>query len=89
MLKLAMLFQYSNRILCANEKSFLWCELHRATEICRLCPILESKQEVHDLPDLGELSNPFTELLHVRLQPFERRFLRVVSVTPKRSDRLQ
>lgn len=68
---------------------FLFSELHRAAEVCCLCSILEGKQEVHDLPDLGQLSNPFAELLHVCLQTFERRILGIVGVTPKRSDRFQ
>lgn len=70
---IAKLFQYSNRTLLAkSEESFVWRELHRAAKIRCLCSFLESNQEVHDLPDLGKLSNPFTKLLHVRLQPFER-----------------
>lgn len=72
-----------------SEESFVCCELHRAAEIRCLRSLLEGKQEVHDLPDLRQLSNPFAELLHVRLQPFERGILRVGGVSPERSNRLQ
>lgn len=84
------LFQNSNTTLpLEGEELFIDSELHRAAQVCRLCSFLEGKQEVHDLPDLGQLSDPFAELLHVRLQPFEWRVFRIAGVSPKCADRLQ
>ncbi len=88
--KTTMLFWNFNRnLLAESDESFVWRELHGAAQICCLCSVLKGKQEVHDLPDLSQLSNPFAELLHVGLQPFERRVLRVVSVAPKCSNRFE
>ena len=70
-------------------ESVLCCELHRAAQVCRVRPVLEGKQEVHDLPDFGEFSDPFAELLHVCLQPFERRILWVFGVPPECPDGFQ
>ncbi|XP_029027143.1 calpain-5-like isoform X2 [Betta splendens] len=69
--------------------SLLCFELHRAAELCGFCPVFEGKQEVHDLPDLGQLGDPFSKLLHVGLQGLEGRILRVTGVSPKCSDWLQ
>lgn len=81
---------FGRRVLLADsERSFLWDELDGAAEICSLRSVFEGKQEVHDLPDFGQLGDPLPELLHVRLQPLQRRVLRVGGVPPKRPDGLQ
>lgn len=75
--------------LVVTEESFSCFEVDGALEIGCLCLLLEGQQEVHDLPDPGQLGDPLSKLLHVGLQPLELRVLGVSGVPPEGSDGLQ
>lgn len=58
-------------------------EHHRALYAVLLHSFLEGEQEVHDLSDLGQLSDPLSELLDVGLQAFNRCILWVAGRPPE------
>ncbi len=80
---------FRTRRLETFDLLIVFVEGQRAGDVLFGRSLLESEQKVHDFPHLGQLRDPLSELLDIRLQTLDGRLLGIPGVPPELADRLQ